>query len=150
MAIRKRLDNEFVRALTDPGTYWDNDAKATGFGLRVYASGVRSFFVNYWLNGIEKRFTIGQFPRWSTSAARDKAIELRRMIDSGTDPAGDKRTRREAPTVQDLIERYTVEHLPTKRLANKYRVADERRQHALIAELLGKRTKVADIHGGDI
>jgi integrase len=147
---KARLDNEFVRQLSAPKTYWDNDAKATGFGVRLYPSGVRSFFLNYWLHGVEKRFTIGQFPRWSTSAARERAIELRRQIDNGHDPAGDKRTRREAPTVADLVERYTIEHMPTKKLANKFRIKDEQRQLALIGDLLGNRTKVADIHGGDI
>src|SRR5262249_37405518 len=111
--MSKRLDNDFVRNLPTPTKgkkkYWDNDPKATGFGVCVYDSAVRSFFVNYRVNGIEKLHTIGQFPRWSTSAARDRAIELRRLIDTGHDPAGDKRTRREAPTVADLIERYIVE-----------------------------------------
>jgi len=147
--VPSRLDNATVRAFA-PGKYFDNDPKATGFGCRVYPSGARSFFVNYWINGVEKRHTIGPFPRWSTTAAREAAIAFRRRIDAGHDPAGDKRARREAPTVQDLVERYTIEHMPRKKLENKFRRRDEERVLALIADHLGKHTKVADVHGGDI
>jgi integrase len=147
--MASRLDNDIVRRLP-PGKHYDADPKATGFGVRVYPSGKQSFFLNYWQNGIEKRHTIGQFPRWSVSAARDKAIELRRLIDAGHDPAGDKRARREAATIADLIELYTVEHMPSKKLQHKFRLRDERRVLALISDTLGNHTKVADIHGGDI
>jgi integrase len=143
-----RLDNDSVRRLK-PGKYYDSEPKATGFGVRVYPSGQRAFFLNYCQNGLEKRHTIGPFPRWSVSAAREAAIALRRQIDNGHDPAGDKRTRREAPTVADLIARYTAEHLPSKS-QSKVRLDDEKRQLAMIGEALGNHTKVADIHGGDI
>jgi integrase len=149
----KRFDNDFVRALAAPkkGTrkIWDTDTKAAGFGVRVYASGKRSFFVNYRFDGIERLLTIGQFPRWSVSAAREKAIDLRRVIDAGHDPAGEKRQRRDAPTIQDLIDRYTVEHLPTKS-QTKMRLDDEKRQLVMVGAALGKHTKVVDTHGGDI
>lgn len=147
--MANRLDNDTVRQFA-PGKYYDNDPKATGFGVRVYPTGKRSFFVNYWISGVEKRHTIGPFPRWSTSAAREAAIAWRRQIDNGHDPAGEKRQRREAPTVADLIERYTVEHMPRKKLQNKFRRRDEERVLALIADHLGKHTKVIDVHGGDI
>jgi hypothetical protein len=39
---------------------------------------------------------------------------VRREIDKGSDPAGEKRECREAPTIQNLIERYILEHLPIK------------------------------------
>jgi integrase len=149
-----RFDNHFVRNLPTPAKgkrkYWDtSDPRVAGFGVAVYASGARSFFVNYRVDGIEKLHTIGQFPRWSASAARERAIELRRLIDQGQDPQGAKRTRREAPTIANLIERYAAEHLPTKS-QTKMRLDDEKRQLAMIGDILGKRTKVADIHGGDI
>jgi integrase len=58
-------------------------------------------------------------------AARERAKELRRLIDQGQDPAGDKRERREAPTIADLIARYTTEHLPTKTASGPHRKSDE-------------------------
>ena len=148
-----RLDNDFIRKVEAPAagavTYWDSDPKVTGFGVRIYAGGSKSFFLNYRIDGRERRHTIGAFPRWSVTAARDRAKELRTLIDQGHDPAGEKRERREAPTVQDLIDRYVAEHLP-KKSTDEARIADEKRMLAEIGDRLGKHTKVTDVHGGDI
>jgi Arm DNA-binding domain len=56
--------------------------------------------------------TIGRWPEWSTTAARERAKELRREIDAGADPLGRCERGREAPRFRDLIERYSEEHLP--------------------------------------
>ena len=82
--------------------------------IRCYAAGSKSFFIDYRLHGRHGRYTIGPFPRWSAEAAREEAKKLRKEIDRGVDPAGDKRERRTAPTVQDLINRYIEDHLPKK------------------------------------
>ena len=144
-----RLNNSFVAALPPGQMWWDKDPRATGFGVRSYAGGGRSFFVDYRIDGRQRRITIGPFPRWSADAARERAKELRKLIDLGHDPAGNKRERREAPTVQDLVDRYIETHLP-KKSQDKSRVADERRMLAEIGKHLGKHTKVVDVHGGDI
>jgi integrase len=147
------LTADFLRAVKTPktgaSTYWDNDPRAPGFGLRVYVGGTKSFFINYHFEGRECRHTIGAFPRWSVTAAREEARELRTLIDKGQNPAGEKRQRRQAPTVQDLIDRYIEQHLPRKS-ASTVRQNDERKMLAEIGEKLGRHTKVADIHGGDI
>ena len=146
-----KLDAEFVRNVELPEngavTYWDSDPKVRGFGVRIYAGGGRSFFLNYRIDGRERRYTIGAFPRWSVAAARERAKELRTEIDRGHDPAGQKRERREAPTVQDLIDRYIADHLPRKAEAH---FADDKRMLAEIGKHLGPHTKVTDVHGGDI
>src|SRR6516164_3592500 len=112
-----RLTNKFVDKLAGTEMWWDDDPKATGFGVRSYAGGGKSFFIDYRLNGRHRRYTIGPYPRWSAEAARAEAQGLRKKIDRGEDPAGDKRARRTAATVQDLVERYIADHLPKKSLA---------------------------------
>ncbi|HYQ09281.1 MAG TPA: site-specific integrase [Xanthobacteraceae bacterium] len=144
-----RLTNKFVDQLTGKDMWWDDDPKATGFGVRSYPGGGKSFFIDYRLNGRQRRYTIGPFPRWSAEAAREQAKKLRKEIDQGIDPAGDKRARRNAPTIQDLIDRYIKDHLPKKSITG-HRVKDEKLMLAVIGDRLGKHTKVADIHGGDI
>lgn len=148
-----RLTHELVRDVEAPEagaiTYWDNNSKVPGFGVRIYAGGSKSFFLNYQFDGRERRYTIGQFPRWSVTAARERAKELRTQIDKEHDPAGQKRERREAPTVQDLIDRYIDEHLP-RRSGAEQRIEDEKRMLKEIGKLLGKHTKVANVHGGDV
>jgi integrase len=144
-----RLTNKFVDKLAGAEMWWDDDPRATGFGVRSYAGGGRSFFIDYRLDGRQRRYTIGPFPRWSAEAARERAKELRRGIDQGDDPAAAKRERRTAPTVQDLIERYIADHLP-KKSAVARNITDENRMLAEIGAKLGKHTKVRDVHSGDI
>jgi len=142
------LTTDEVKVATGQCTLWDKGA-VPGFGLRINAGGAKSFFLNYWLNGRERRHTIGGWPRWSVSAAREEAKELRKRIDRGEDPAGEKRERRDAPTIQDLMDRYVRDHLPTKCQEPK-RIKDEFTMLVEIKEKLGKHTKVADVHHGDI
>src|SRR5580704_13721496 len=106
-----RLTYRCVEKLTtaDGAYHFDDDPKAAGFGIRLYPGGGKSFFIDYRINGKQGRHTIGPFPRWSADAAREEARALRKKIDRGFDPAGDKRERREAPTVQDLIDRYVTD-----------------------------------------
>ena len=144
-----RLTNKFVGTLNGEAMWWDDDPKATGFGVRSYPGGGKSFFVDYRLNGRQRRYTIGPFPRWSAEAAREQARKLRKEIDRGVDPAGDKRERRTAATVADLIDRYIEDHLPKRTLAGR-RLRDEKKMLAEIGAKLGRHTKVAAIHGGDI
>jgi integrase len=144
-----RLSNKFVANLTGEEMWWDDDPKATGFGVRSYPGGGKSFFIDYRLNGRQRRYTVGPFPRWSAEAAREEAKKLRKAIDRGVDPAGDKRERRTAADVQDLIDRYVADHLPKKTITGA-RVNDEKRMLAEIGDKLGRHTKVAHVHGGDI
>jgi integrase len=144
-----KLTNKVVEALDAPGTLWDDDPKAKGFGVRVYASGTKSFFINYRIDGRERRFTIGDYPRWSVEAARERAKELGKQIDRGHDPAGEKRERRDAPTVEELADRYIEEHLPTKTTADD-RKEDEKVMLREIVKYLGKHTPVASVHAGDV
>jgi integrase len=135
-----------------PGrTSWDSEI--TGFGLRWLKPtdrnriGGRSFFMNYRIDGREKRFTIGAHPDWTVEAARAEAKALRRRIDRGEDPAKDRRERREAPTVRDLAERYREEHL-SKKAASSQKNDWAMIQREILPALSDR--KVADVHIGDI
>jgi hypothetical protein len=91
------------------------DVTVRGFGVRVTRLGARSWILNYRARGVERRLTIGAFPTWRCGQARDRAMELRRLIDIGGDPLEEARAERVAPTIADLVERYREEHLPRKR-----------------------------------
>jgi integrase len=139
---------------TGSTTIWDKGDKAvSGFGVRVYAAtkrncgGVRSFFLNYRVNGVERRYRIGKFPIWSVEAAREEARELRKRVDRGEDPANQRRERREAPTVADLIARYERDHLPN---IVEHERSDHRTMLGEIGRNLGLDRRVAAIHHGDI
>jgi integrase len=150
-----KLDERTVKDTPAPAkgttTLWDD--KETGFGLRIFAptsrhpEGARSFFINYRIDSVERRLTIGPFPRWSALAARNEAKALRKRIDKGEDPALARREAREAPTVKDLAERYKAEHLPGK--AKQSQASDWAMIENEILPFLGGRA-VAGVHYGDI
>jgi integrase len=143
MAVK--LTAALAKATTEP--VWDAEVK--GFCLWPYEGGARSFLLRYYVDGRLRQITIGTFPTWSVEAARAEARALRRLIDQGRDPAQEKRERRDAPTIRDLIDRYVADHLPTKS-ADENRQRDERRMLNIIGEHLGLDRKVAEIHFGDI
>jgi integrase len=110
----QKLTDKAVRALVPPptGNKIHYDSEIRGFGIRVTAAGARAFVLNYRRrsDGLERRYTIGQYPAWGVAMAREKAKELRRHIDNGGDPVGEHVEERGAPTVAALAERFLEEH----------------------------------------
>jgi len=92
MAKRLRLNEKLLRtAETRPGvSYQIFDSEVVGFAVRVLPSGARTFSVDYRHAGRQRRMAIGRWPEWSVTAARERAKELRRMIDEGHDPLAAK------------------------------------------------------------
>jgi integrase len=119
-----------------------------GFGIRVTAAAARSFVLNYRTKaGRERRITIGQFPTWSTVAARQEARRLKQEIDRGGDPLADLEDARAAPTVAELCDRFEQEHVARKR----EKTADDYKRllRIHIRPHFGKHTKVADVAFAD-
>ncbi|MGY5803386.1 tyrosine-type recombinase/integrase [Rhizobium sp. LEGMi12c] len=92
--------------------YYDHVVK--GFGVRVTKAGARAFILNYRIDGRERRYTIGSYPDWSLTTAREEAKRLKRQIDTGTDPLAEREERRDAVTVDQLCDVFIEEHLPKK------------------------------------
>jgi integrase len=113
--MSERISDKVVRALPAPaaGNRVIYDDLVKGFGVRITAGNAIAFVLNYRVKATaqERRYTIGSFPDWSVAAAREKAKELKRHIDSGGDPLGELKTSRDAPTVADLCDRFEAEHL---------------------------------------
>jgi hypothetical protein len=88
-----------------------------GFACRVTAKGVRAFVLNYCrkADGLERRLTIGTIPTWTVAGARERARELRREVDGGGDPIGERTAEGEAPTVADLCDRFLDQHVAKRR-----------------------------------
>jgi integrase len=114
ISMSHKLKDSVVKALPLPisGNKVYFDAEVKGFGVRVTTAGHRSFVLDYRFHGRQRRYTIGEFPTWSTAAARDEAQRLKRLVDTGTDPQGLKDVHNNAPTFDDLWKEYEVRHLP--------------------------------------
>ena len=145
-----KLTDKLVARLQPPekANHRTYDAEVTGFGVRVTAAAHRAFFFRYRSkDGRDRLATIGEFPAWSTSAARARAAELSRIVDVGGDPQGDTEALRGAPTVRDLAERFEREHLPTLRPSSRKDYGRHLRDDIL--PTLGSR-KVAAVTSSDI
>lgn len=124
---------------------WDADVK--GFALRITPGGAKSFILDYRTQGRQRRITLGGWPDWTVAAARETAKSMKREVDLGNDPMGDRQAQREAPTVQEMWERYAREHLPKKAERSP---ADERMMwEKIILPRFGK-VKVALITHDDV
>jgi integrase len=144
----------------DRGTTLIYDTGVKGFVLRVFAPtdrhprGARSFALNYIINGIERRYTIGRYPDWSVVAAREEARELRKRIDRGEDITAEKRARNEAATLKDLADRYR-EYLSAKPIKTQKDCARHIDQSILPFKPTTRSPKMGDrlvteIHSGDV
>src|SRR6266542_1213223 len=109
MPERQRLIEKLIHTLPTPESgnciYWDApNAKGkdytSGFGLRVTAAGARAFILNYRTrSGRDRRITIGSLPAWTLTGARIEAAALKRRVDMGEDPLGERNEARGAPTI---------------------------------------------------
>ena len=91
--------------------------------------------------------TFGRWPEWSVSAARERAKEIRREIDAGADPLAQRGALREAPRVDDLIERYCAQHLP--KLAER-NASDQKSALAKMVAPVWGRKLVTEITSTDV
>jgi integrase len=150
-----RLTDAFVKRLPPPPKGnritcdGDEDTSVAGFGARVTAAGARAFILEYRTRaGRKRRYTIGSFPDWTTTGARERAKQLKQQIDMGGDPLADIEAEREAPTMPDLIKRFETEHLPRKRDSTRLDYGRMIKDH--ISPFFGKHTKVADVSFADV
>ncbi len=147
-ASSKLTDNEVRKALSPKQgqrILWDSDVK--GFGVRITSGGAKSFILDYRSGQRQRRFTIGAYPDWTVAAARKVASEHKKEIDTGADPMGKRQNLREAPTMQDLWERYRDEWLPRKALTS--RKNETSMWENIVLPKLGKETLVS-IESADI
>lgn len=144
-----KLTKRIVEATQPQGRdrfVWDD--ALPGFGLRVFASGKRSYLVQYKAAGRTRRVTIGQHGPITADQARKRALVLLAEVKSGGDPAEERDASRKAATVARLGERYMIEW------ANRHKKASSAAEDARILRkyvlpALGRR-KARDITKRDI
>jgi integrase len=146
--MKARLTERVVKA-AEIGSrkYVMFDEDCAGFGLYVYLSERKTFVLIYRVAGRQRRLTIGTWPSWTVTAAREEARRLKRDIDRGEDPLDDRKSNRDAATVRDLVDRFINEHLP------KLEATNARDQISMLRQLVlpdWRMRKVADITPHDV
>jgi integrase len=146
--VEKLSDSSARKALPPTrGQLFLWDAEIKGFALRVTSGGAKSFVLDYRVDGRQRRITLGNYPDWTIQAARAAAKAMKREVDQGHDPMGERQALREAPTMQDLWERYKTEKLSKK--AERTQLDETSMWQKIILPRLAK-TRVADIKYNDL
>ncbi len=124
--------------------YYMWDPELRGFGLKVEASGTRTYVLRYRPKGLgsraPKRFiTIGRHGVLTVEQARSQAQILLGRVAKGEDPAAQISSQKEALSFEELMDHFLQEHVRPKR---KQRTAEFYetllRKHALPS--LGRRS----------
>jgi len=79
------------------------DANLKGFGITVYPSGRKIFFVEYGKRTRRRRMTLGPYGVLTPDKARRKAKSVQGQFVDGHDPLDDRRRRQLTPTVKEWI-----------------------------------------------
>lgn len=83
---------------------WDDELP--GFGLRVFASGKRSYLIQYRSAGRSRRYTIGLHGIWTPETARQEAKVQLGRIAGGDNPAEERQLDHKSVTVKELCALY--------------------------------------------
>lgn len=105
-----KLNKRFVDSTESRQTdyvVWDDDLP--GFGIRVFASGKRSYVIQYRAGGRSRRFTIGLHGIWTAETARREAKAQLGKIAQGENPAEQKQFDHNAMTVKELCDQYVAD-----------------------------------------
>jgi integrase len=97
------------------------DAVVSGFGLRIYPTGKKSFILNYRHNGRMRLITIGQYGAITLDQARDEAKKYHVEIIQGGDPLEERQRERAGDTVKDLCAVYLERHAANKKSGKEYK-----------------------------
>ena len=119
---------------------WDEDLP--GFGLRVFASGKKSYLVQYKLGGRggrTRRMSLGLHGKLTPEEARKRATKLLAAVEEGADPATERADVKRALAVAGLADLYLTDgpaEKPNKKASSWAADASNIERH--IKPLLGK------------
>lgn len=112
---KRRVDT--LQANGSEFTLWDSTV--TGFGVRVRPTGAKSYVVVYRAGAGRgapvRRYTIATVGKVTPERARARAKAILGAVAHGLDPASQKTTECDTPTLAELADRFLDEHVRTKR-----------------------------------
>ena len=131
---------------------WDHRVK--GLGVRITPATTKSYILNYRIAGREHRATLARTSEISLRAAREWAgRELAEVRKGGADPLRRRREARQAPTVNDGLDRFFEEYVPRRmadgRMRDRTRYDYGKQADRTIRPALGK-LKIVDVTRHDI
>ena len=110
--MRLTKDSIDKAKLPEPGRKerFMRDDLMRGLGVRITASGAKSFIFEARVKGRPRRLTLGAWPDLNVGMAREKALEIRTGIAKGQDPHAARSAEKHEATFGRLVDRYMAEH----------------------------------------
>src|SRR5215469_12481714 len=113
----KRITKRAVEALTCPSGQdrvflWDDDL--SGFGVAALPSGIKSYVVQYRLNGMQRRIHLGRHGKLTPDEARKRAKEILGDVARDKDPIAERKAKRSEEPFRKLAEGYIRDHAAIK------------------------------------
>jgi hypothetical protein len=118
------LTKRFIESISPPQSgyliVWDDDLK--GFGVRIMASGIKTYIVNYCTRGgRQRRMSIGRCNVLRPDRARKEAIRILGAAALGGDPFGERQRIRRESTFRFLAGEYLERHAAHKKSGDEDR-----------------------------
>jgi integrase len=156
VSMAKITKRSVESAIVRPDDYIVWDDELPGFGVRVFASGKRSYLIQYRMQGRSRRFTIGPHGVWTPELARREAKAQLGRIARGDNPAEERQLDHQATTVKELCQMYLADLDAGLILGKRGRpkaqgtiVSDKGRINRHIIPLLGNR-RLKDLVRADV
>lgn len=147
----KKLTKRFIESIELPQKgellVWDVELK--GFGVRIFPTGRRTYFVQY-RNGFNhtRRKKIGIHGAITAELARDEAKKLLGDVAKGEDPSKNFQMAKQKPTFARLANEYLEVYAKTNKRLKSYK-EDQRMLDQIILKHFGTK-KVEEISSRDI
>jgi len=143
-----KLTKRTVEAIHPTGhrfSIWDDEIN--GFGIRVEASGRKTFICRYRSGAARRQYSIGKFGVVTVEEARAEAKRILGRASLGEDPSSDKQSSRHVFRFRDLVEAFIEGHCPKLKPSTAKDYASALLSHAVPA--FGPMA-VKDISGADL
>ena len=102
----------YVGSRNEQCIYWDE--QLSGFGVRVYPSGRKTFVCSYRIHGRKRTTTLGRADVLQLDIARKKAVAYLGQVAGGHDPKAPQEALKAAGSVNELAQAYLSRHAKLK------------------------------------
>lgn len=140
-----------MKAAKERELFWEDGA--TGLGVRVSPSGIKTFVFMYRFGKKARMMTLGRFPKFGLADAHLKVAKAKALIAKGYDPGSQwvetQKTNRESPSLQELADIYITQWaLPRKRARSVQDDRDIMKRNVIpgFGHIKAKDIRKKDIH----